>query len=93
MRRRYPRSFSKGIGGFMSKGKFIAFLILIGVWMPGCFIAYILWLPGQKIETHTIFAFVAFCYAIFAPIVVYSFWEEFANLFGRKMDDARGELG
>jgi hypothetical protein len=51
------------------------------VWMPGCFIAYIAWLPGSIFGARTVIAFVAFFYAIFGPILTYSFWDEFGNLF------------
>lgn len=75
----------------MSKGKFIAFLVLIGVWMPGCLAVYIWLVSGQKDGDHIFIGLFAFLYAIFVPNIVHSFWDEFANLFGRKANSGRGE--
>jgi hypothetical protein len=75
----------------MSKGKFIAFLVLVGVWMPGCLAVYIWSMLERKFGEHTIIGFLVLLYAIFVPNVVYSFWDEFANLFGRKTTDTRGD--
>jgi hypothetical protein len=46
---------------------------------------------GQKDGDHIFIGLFAFLYAIFVPNIVHSFWDEFANLFGRKANSGRGE--
>jgi hypothetical protein len=75
----------------MSKPKFIAFLLLVGVWMPGSLAVYMWWLSGQKNDAHIFIGLVVFLYSIFAPNIIHSFWDEFAKHFGRKTDDTRRE--
>lgn len=68
----------------MSKAKFLWFLFLVFVWMPGCFVGYLCWVSGKREPFSIFIGLGAFLYANFAPCIVYSFWSEFADIFRRR---------
>jgi len=73
-----------------SKGKFLAWLFLVLVWMPGVFVVYVFALMKLNLQGAMNFVpFLFFMYAIFVPLIVHSFWDEFAELFRKTGQDSK----
>ena len=71
----------------MSRSRFVAWLILVLVWIPGMFAAYLWWLFRDTHAPLQIFIGVGvFIYAILVPNIIHFFWDELAALFAKKAD-------